>query len=394
MLRKYMVSALAVACVTFCIQRLGTIPAEAATDKAEQKAVPVHLVVTDEAQNDGDVISTMTREDVKVKQGKKTVPVTDWIPARGEQAALQLFILIDETCNTSLGQHLADLKEFINAQPATTWIGLRYARNTTVTIAENLTADHDKVAKAVRLPLGSVSAQDSIYLSLVDLMKRWPESKVRREILVVGDGIDRLRGNPNGSGVTASDPMAQGGFDASQRGMPAPRSLGMNPGGMDYSGPYMSPDVDQASQVAQRTGVIVHSIYVPGVGHYGRNYYDMNNGQNGIAKLSDETGGESFFLGFQTPVSFKPNLERLQRILGFRCENPKSTKDGQLTVDYAAIPNSFSTNFICAIVSPFATRLALPFLIISIASIPRSVRQAVGNEPYPLASHVRRFTFL
>ena len=65
-----------------------------------------------------------------------------------------------------------------------------------------------------------------------------------------------------------------------------------------------------------------------------------------------------------------------------------------LTILYAAIPNSFSTNFICATVSPFATRLALPFLIMSIASIPRSVLQAVRTDPYPLASHVRRFTFL
>ena len=65
-----------------------------------------------------------------------------------------------------------------------------------------------------------------------------------------------------------------------------------------------------------------------------------------------------------------------------------------LTILYAAIPNSFSTNFICATVSPFATRLALPFLIMSIASIPRSVLQAVRTDLYPLASHVRRFTFL
>jgi hypothetical protein len=42
----------------------------------------------------------------------------------------------------------------------------------------------------------------------------------------------------------------------------------------------------------------------------------------------------------------------------------------------------------------FATRLALPFLIISIASIQRSIRQAVFTDPYPLASHVRRFTLL
>jgi hypothetical protein len=275
------------------------------------------MVVTAEPMQDSDAMSAMTREDVKVKQGKKELPVTAWIPARGEQAGLQLFIVIDETCNTSLGQHLADLKEFINAQPATSWIGLGYARNTTVNIVENLTPDHDKVAKSVRLPLGNVSAQDSIYLSLVDLMKRWPESKVRREVLIIGDGIDRLRGNPYGSGVTASNPMAaQGGYDFSQPGMRSPRPSAINPGLAGFSGPYMSPDVDQASQVAQRTGVIVHSIYVPGVGHYGRNYYDMNNGQNGIAKLADETGGESFFLGFQTPVSFKPPLGKLQNILG------------------------------------------------------------------------------
>ena len=41
----------------------------------------------------------------------------------------------------------------------------------------------------------------------------------------------------------------------------------------------------------------------------------VGGGQNGIAKLADETGGESFFLGFQTPVSFKPYFERLQSVL-------------------------------------------------------------------------------
>lgn len=328
-MRKSMFAAMAVAVVTFCIQRIGTVPAAAASEKAERKAVPVHMVVTAEPMKDGDAVSTLTREDVKVKQGKKSLLVTDWIPARGEQAALQLFILIDETCNTSLGQHLADLKEFINAQPATTWIGLGYARNTTVNVIENWTADHDKVAKSVRLPLGAVSAQDSIYLSLVDLMKRWPESKVRREVLIVGDGIDRLRGNPYGSAATASSPMAaQSGYDFSQPGMSSAKPLAANPGWMGYSGPSISSDVEQTSLVAQRTGVILHSIYAPGVGHYGRNYYDMNNGQNGIAKLADETGGESFFLGFQTPVSFKPDLERLQGIL-----------DNQYFLAFQAIPN-------------------------------------------------------
>jgi hypothetical protein len=329
MIRKSMFAVMAVAFLTLMIQRIGAFSPAPATGEASRKPVPVHLVVTAEPLQDSDAVSTMSRDDVNVKQGKKQLPVIDWIPARGEQAGLQMFILIDDTCNTSLGQHLADLKSFIATQPPTTSIGLGYARNTTVNIVENLTSDHEKVAKAVRLPLGTLSAQDSIYLSLVDLMKRWPENKARREVLLIGDGIDRLRGNPYGSGVTASDPMAaSSGRDFTQPGMAPPRPMAINPGLMGFSGPYISPDVEQASLVAQRTGIIVHSIYVPGVGHYGRNYYDMQNGQNGIAKLADETGGESFFLGFQTPVSFKPHLDNLQRIL-----------DNQYFLAFQAFPN-------------------------------------------------------
>jgi len=46
-----------------------------------------------------------------------------------------------------------------------------------------------------------------------------------------------------------------------------------------------------------------------------RNYWEANNGQMGISKLSDVTGGESFFLGLQSAVSFTPYLEQLQKIL-------------------------------------------------------------------------------
>jgi hypothetical protein len=91
----------------------------------------------------------------------------------------------------------------------------------------------------------------------------------------------------------------------------------------------MSPDVDRASDAAQRYGVIINSIYFPGVGRAGRNYYDLNNGQNGMAKLADETGGESFYLGLQTPVSFKPYFERLQLIL-----------DNQYFLVFQAIPGN------------------------------------------------------
>ena len=38
-------------------------------------------------------------------------------------------------------------------------------------------------------------------------------------------------------------------------------------------------------------------------------------GQSGVAKVTDETGGEYFALGIQNQLSFKPYLERLQKIL-------------------------------------------------------------------------------
>jgi hypothetical protein len=92
--------------------------------------------------------------------------------------------------------------------------------------------------------------------------------------------------------------MITDGIDRARRGM----------------GPGIIPDANSASEMAQRTGTIVHTIYFPGVGRLQRNFFEANTGQNSIAKVSDETGGESFFLGFQAPVSFGPYLENLQTV--------------------------------------------------------------------------------
>ncbi len=263
--------------------------------------VPVHMVVMVEPLSANDnTVSPIRREDVQVRQGKNRLQVTDWIPARNEQAGLQLFILIDDTSDTSLGSQLGDLRDFINAQEATTAVGVGYMRNTTVNIVQNFTTDHAQAAKALRLPLAGLGASDSPYLSLISLLKGWPENKMRRTVVMVTDGVDRLRGLSTPSGAVP----------ASTRAMPPNRMA------RDYSTmPTISPDVDSASRMAQRYGVIVHSIYTPGVGRAARNYFDLTNGQNGMSKLADETGGESFYLGLQTPVSFKPYLDRLQLIL-------------------------------------------------------------------------------
>jgi len=216
------------------------------------------------------------KEDIIVKKGKVRLQVTGWAPAQGDRAGLELFILIDDASASSLGSQLSDLRAFINAQPSTTSVGVGYARNGTVQIVQNFTADHAQAANALRLPLGSSGAFGSPYLSVVDLMKRWSGSQNRREIVMVTDGIDRA-----GRGRNA----------------------------------LLNPDVDRAADVAQRTGTIIHTMYTPGVGHWRRNFWQGTYGQNGLAKLSSATSGESFFLGLQAPVSFQPYLDQLQTIL-------------------------------------------------------------------------------
>jgi hypothetical protein len=254
--------------------------------------VPVLMTVTVRLLDKDKRMPDVSREDVIVRQGKDRLKVTGWRSARQGLAGLDLFILIDDTSDPSLGSQLDDLKAFINAQPPTTSVGVGYMRNATVQIVQNFTTDHSQAAKALRLPVASSGAYGSPYLSVINLMKRWPGHPNRREVIMVTDGIDRARGGPRYRGLS-----------------------------------FIVPDVDSASRVAQRTGTIIHTIFTRGVGRLGSNFWEITNGQNAIAKLSEETGGWSFYLGTENAVSFKPYLDDLQSIL-----------NNQYLLDFRALP--------------------------------------------------------
>ena len=239
----------------------------------EAGMVPVHMVVTAEARHGGEV-PFIKREDVTVYQGRNRAEVTDWVPLQGERAGLQLFLLLDDASATSLGSQLEDIRQFIAMQPPTTLIGIGYMRDGGVDTVQNFTTDHVQAVKALRLPIGSTGAFASPWLSVGDLISRWPESPMRREILMITDGIDRF-------------------------------------GGVGPANPY----VDTAIELAQKAGLIIHAIFATGVGHYGRMFWPINWGQNYLSQVASETGGEAYFLGFETPVSFAPYLEDLNRRL-------------------------------------------------------------------------------
>lgn len=280
--------------------------------RAQGAAVPVHVVITDAALQGNSAPPRLDMSAVKVTLNKKDVKITQLVPARGDAATLQLFILIDDTLDTSIGNHLQELKDFIKAQPGSTQVGVGYMSNATFQLAQNFTGDHNAAINAIRLPRGNLSTMDSPYLSLISLVKSWPKQNVRREVLMVTDGIDRLRGER---------PVVPAGVAA--RGMTPPRQgAAGNPWdvpnygpGVYHSMPQISVDANSASEISQRYNVIVYSIYGVGVGRAGRSAWDLQLAQSGLTKIADETGGEFFSLGLTQLVSFKPYLDRLANYL-------------------------------------------------------------------------------
>jgi hypothetical protein len=261
----------------------------ALAQQASPAGIPAHLLVTVEPHH-GSTAPEINRSEVMVYEGHDRDTVTEWTPAQGDHAALELFILLDDGSSSSLGSKLEDLRQFINAQPATTQIGVAYMQNGVARVVQNLTTDHAAAAKSLRLPMGDIGANASPYFALTDLVKRWPASTARHEVLMVTDGIDRYYGTGD-----ADDPYVQEAVDG-----------------------------------AVRAGIQVSAIYNPGVGHFGHSYWQTYWGQIYLSQLTDKTGGESYYIGFNgPPVSFAPYLDDLghrlqhQYLLTFLAKPPK-----------------------------------------------------------------------
>jgi hypothetical protein len=258
---------------------------------ATAQGVPAHVLVTVEARH-GSTVPEVTRGDVMVYEGHDRDQVTGWVPAQGEHAGLELFILLDDGSASSLGTQFEDIRKFINAQPPSTKIGLAYMQNGTAKVEQSPTSDHALVAKALRLPMGVGGINASPYFSLSDLVKRWPESADRREVLMVSDGIDRYYGSG------------------------------------DLDDPYLDAAIDDAL----RAGIVVFDIYNPGVGHFGHSYWQNYWGQIYLSRVAEETGGEAYYIGFTgAPVAFNPYLEDMARhldhqyLLSFNAKPPKKS---------------------------------------------------------------------
>jgi hypothetical protein len=263
-------------------------PGAGAQQFGEALGVPTRLTVTVEPKK-GNEIPTIMKDDLVVTQGHDRRSVLSWEPATGQRAGLALAILIDDGSGFSLGAQLNDVRSFITQQAPTTLVAVGYMQNGTVSMVQNFTNDHAAAAKSVRLPMGYFGAQASPYLSLSDFIKRWQTSPQipRREVLMITSGEDTV-----------------------------------------YMGLYPNPYAETALRDAQCAGVVVYSIYTPAAGHFGHSYWRSYWGQNYLSQISDESGGESFYLlGSQAPVSFAPYLKKMDSELG-----------AQFLMEFSAMP--------------------------------------------------------
>ena len=254
----------AFAALTCSTTLLGETPKPVAASKAT-------ITVTAIGKKDAAPPSA-SKDDIQLTVNKERKQIAGW--EKGD--ALGLAILIDDSLDTSVASQWNDLKAFIMAQPANTAVAVAYASNSTAMIAQDFTTDHALAAKAIRIPRGQFGIGSSPYLAVIDWLKRWPDTGSRRSLLLISSGIDYFRG---------------------------------------AWGPFY-PDVDTVISRAQRENVNIWSIYSPGVGHRSRSFALSNLGQNNLSKMTDETGGESYYLGTLPPVSFKPYLDELHLHLG------------------------------------------------------------------------------
>ena len=258
---------------------LGLFVALAASlqSSAAQDVLQAHTVVTVNTKS-AETVTDVPQQNVSVFDGRKLQQVTGWVPLRGQRAGLQLVVLLDDSSRGNLGLQLNELKSFITALPPDAEVAVGYMRNGAPNLVEGFSKDHAQAAKGVRLPTGNAGINGSPWFCLTALVKQWPggDSNVRREVIMVTDGVDRYSGAR-----------------------------------YDPEDPYVQAAVTEA----QKAGVIVYSIYYKSVGRLDQNALVVDGGQNYLTQISHATGGKVYLEGLGNPVSFAPFLSDIQRKL-------------------------------------------------------------------------------
>ncbi len=194
--------------------------------------------------------------------------------------SLALAILIQDNLSSSFNLELKRLADFIRRLPSGSRVMIGYLRGGSIQIRQSFTEDLEKAAKSLRIALSSSGvAPSSPFDGVSEALRRFDAlPSGRRAVLLFSDGVD-----------------ISGSFGSSF--------------------PSQSLELEQTILKAQRKSVAVYSFYSTTTFTENANSRLSLNGQNSLAKLSDETGGRAFFQGTQSPVSFDPFFKDLSMAL-------------------------------------------------------------------------------
>jgi hypothetical protein len=268
---------------------------------------------------------TLTAANVAVKVDGKPSPVAELVHYDNTQANLELVLLIDDSARTSLGLYMKEMSNFLTSLPPNVAVGVAYIDNGGARFVQPFTLNHAAAANTLRLPAGVPGANADPYIALTELVKSWPNrsaGKVRHEFVMISNGVDSYNG-------LRYDPES----------------------------PYVTNSIAQA----QKAGVVVYSIYYKDRGLAQRFGAAINSGQNYLIQMSEATGGELYYTGFENPVSFAPFFDEISRNLQNQYELsltvPPKVKDGLQTLKVKVnAPNTKSNSPAAVLVGQTAER--------------------------------------
>jgi len=229
----------------------------------------------------------LTQADIaEIRVGGKPVAITAFDPVLKGPHVLQLMILLDSMQMIGGNGQYDSIKKFVNSMPPNVEIGVGWMLQSHVKVVQPFTTDHDLVGKAFVQKTMEEAANPkndngNPYSCIRDFASHWPNGDPAklRAILMFTDGIIRINAQPQG-------------------------------------GDQLNPDVDGASQILQRYGIVPYPFFymdfptVPG-----RNEGGQLEGQTNFSQLTADTGGEALYDGQFSPGTFDPLLDKLYSVL-------------------------------------------------------------------------------
>jgi hypothetical protein len=233
-------------------------------------------------------LAPLTQADIaEIKLGGKTVEITSVDPVLKGPHVLQIMILLDSMQMIGANGQFDSIKKFMGDMPSNVEFGVGYMLRGRAVIAQPFTTDRALAGAALKPKTREQAANPqndngNPYMCLRDLAAHWPNGDPAklRAVIMFTDGI--IRGNA----------QAQG-------------------------GDQLNPDIDGASRILQRAGIIPYPFFYLDfpVVDGNRSEGGELEGQTNFSQLTADTNGEGLWEGQFSPGSFDPLLNKLYSVL-------------------------------------------------------------------------------